>query len=94
MRLLALTPSSEAADIGQLSLEPGEPVAVLLGAEGPGLSSGTLAAADQRVRIPMSGTVDSINVGSAAAIAFYAVSRARARAGPEAGERSCDHRDG
>jgi tRNA G18 (ribose-2'-O)-methylase SpoU len=94
MRLLALTPSSEAADIGQLSLEPGEPVAVLLGAEGPGLSSGTLAAADQRVRIPMSGTVDSINVGSAAAIAFYAVSRARARAGPEAGKRSRDHRDG
>jgi tRNA G18 (ribose-2'-O)-methylase SpoU len=45
---------------------------VLLGAEGPGLSRGWLDAADVRVRIPMRESVDSLNVATAAAIAFYA----------------------
>ncbi|MEM8922781.1 MAG: RNA methyltransferase [Actinomycetota bacterium] len=79
MRLLALTPAPDAVDIATLSLDADEPVALMLGAEGPGLSRAALDAADQRVRIPMSGTVDSINVGSAAAVAFYAVLQARAR---------------
>jgi tRNA G18 (ribose-2'-O)-methylase SpoU len=52
-----------------------ERVAVLLGAEGPGLSAAVLAAADHRVTIPMRTPGDSLNVASAAAIAFYAVSR-------------------
>jgi tRNA G18 (ribose-2'-O)-methylase SpoU len=43
---------------------------VLLGAEGPGLSAGALAAADQLVRIPMARGVDSLNVATAAAVAF------------------------
>jgi tRNA G18 (ribose-2'-O)-methylase SpoU len=49
----------------------GERVALLLGAEGPGLSAAALAAADVRVRIPMSGGVDSLNVATAAAVAFH-----------------------
>ncbi len=77
MRLLALTPSPDADDISGLRLGADEPVGLLLGAEGPGLNKATLAAADQRVRIPMAGSVDSINVGSAAAVAFYAVAQAR-----------------
>jgi tRNA G18 (ribose-2'-O)-methylase SpoU len=77
IRLLALTPAPDADDIAELRLGRDEPVALLLGAEGPGLTEATLAAADQRVRIPMAGQVDSINVGSAAAVAFYAVGRAR-----------------
>jgi tRNA G18 (ribose-2'-O)-methylase SpoU len=44
--------------------------AVLVGAEGPGLSNGALDAADQQVRIPMAGGVDSLNVATAAAVAF------------------------
>lgn len=76
-RLLALTPDPHAVDIGNLCLDADEPVALLLGAEGPGLTSDTLNAADTRLRIPMSGTVDSLNVGSAAAVAFYAVQQAR-----------------
>ena len=51
-----------------------ERVAVLLGAEGPGLSAGALAAADRRVRIPIADGVDSLNVGHAAAVAFAALS--------------------
>ena len=67
--LLALTPAAEAVPLR--SIYPVPPRwAVLLGAEGPGLSAGALAAADRLVRIPMSGGVDSLNVATAAAVAF------------------------
>ena len=45
-------------------------VALLLGAEGPGLTDAALAAADRRLRIPMAAGVDSLNVATAAAIVF------------------------
>lgn len=83
VRLLALTPGDpdvpgrEALDIAELVVERDERVALLLGSEGPGLTAGTLEAVHQRVRIPMSRNVDSINVGSAAAVAFYALQQAR-----------------
>lgn len=44
---------------------------LLLGAEGPGLSPGAIAAADLSVRIDMVPSVDSINVATAAAIALH-----------------------
>jgi tRNA G18 (ribose-2'-O)-methylase SpoU len=46
-------------------------VALLVGAEGPGLSAGALAAADDAVGIPMAPGVDSLNVATAAAIALF-----------------------
>jgi tRNA G18 (ribose-2'-O)-methylase SpoU len=48
-------------------------VALLLGAEGPGLSDGALALSDVVVTIPMADGVDSINVATAAAVAFHAL---------------------
>jgi tRNA G18 (ribose-2'-O)-methylase SpoU len=48
-------------------------VAILVGSEGPGLTPAALRSADMRVRIPMSGGVDSLNVATAAAIAFAAL---------------------
>jgi len=66
---VALTPAREAADIATLQW-PAR-TALLLGAEGPGLSDEWLRAADLRVRIPMVRDVDSLNVATAAAIAFY-----------------------
>ncbi len=48
--------------------------ALLFGAEGPGLSDAALATADQLVRIPMATGVDSLNVATAAAVAFAAFS--------------------
>ncbi|MEZ5382805.1 MAG: RNA methyltransferase [Microthrixaceae bacterium] len=75
--LLALTPATDALDIGALRAGDDDPVALLVGAEGPGLSSAVLGAADLRVRIPLSGGVDSLNVGAAAAVAAYALGRAR-----------------
>ena len=46
-------------------------VAVLVGAEGPGLTETAMRASDVRVRIPMSRGTDSLNVATAAALAFY-----------------------
>lgn len=56
-------------------LDVPERVAVLLGAEGPGLSAAALAATDRRVRIPIRPGVDSLNVGHAAAVTFAALDR-------------------
>ncbi len=79
-RLLALTPAPDAVPIGELlagagarpgRVPPGTRLALLLGAEGDGLSSRWRDQADLSVRIPMSRGVDSLNVASAAAIACY-----------------------
>jgi tRNA G18 (ribose-2'-O)-methylase SpoU len=48
-------------------------MAIMVGSEGPGLTQDALRAADVRVRIPMAGGVDSLNVATAAAIAFAAL---------------------
>ncbi len=68
--LAALTPSGDGPP-GALAGE--DRVALLLGAEGPGLTDEALALADHRVRIPMAPGVDSLNVATAAAVAFHAV---------------------
>ena len=68
LRLLAMTPRDSADDLRAI-VTPHR-WALLLGAEGPGLSEIALAAADQQVRIPMAGDVDSLNVATAAAVAF------------------------
>jgi tRNA G18 (ribose-2'-O)-methylase SpoU len=73
--LWALTPDPVADSLWDLDIPP--KIAVLLGAEGPGLSSDALAAADRHVRIPIDPAVDSLNVGHAAAIAFAALGRFR-----------------
>jgi tRNA G18 (ribose-2'-O)-methylase SpoU len=73
--LLALTPDPAAEPLPGIS--PGGRLAVLLGAEGPGLSPAVLAAADRRLRIPLAAGVDSLNLASAAAIAFHALALER-----------------
>ncbi len=49
-------------------------VALVLGAEGDGLTPEALAAADTIVRIPMAHGIDSLNVAATAAVAMYALS--------------------
>jgi tRNA G18 (ribose-2'-O)-methylase SpoU len=71
-RLLAMTPVSDSATLSAaMTTMRGERVAILVGAEGPGLSHAALKASDQRVRVPMSRGTDSLNVATAAALAFY-----------------------
>lgn len=69
--VVALTPGPGAVEIGGLGVGDRDRVAFLLGAEGPGLSPAALSAADVAARIPLAAGVDSLNVASAAAVAFY-----------------------
>ncbi|MFI9310060.1 TrmH family RNA methyltransferase [Streptomyces triculaminicus] len=75
--LLALTPHEKATSMDEAAPHRLERVALMLGAEGDGLSDRALRAADEWVRIPMAHGVDSLNVGAAAAVAFYAVTTGR-----------------
>lgn len=79
-RIVALTPAADsipvddAADSGMFDGR----VALVVGAEGPGLSSAALAEADQRVCVPMAPGVDSINVATClAVVGAFAASRRR-----------------
>ena len=53
------------------------PVAFLFGNEGAGLSQETIRGTDQRVSIPMRGSVESLNVGVAAGILLFEAARQR-----------------
>jgi len=70
---VALTPAPGAEALGALLADRPERVALVLGAEGPGLTSAVLDAADRQVRIPMAPDVDSVNVATAAAIVLSAL---------------------
>lgn len=76
-RLLAMTPDPSAQTLAQAMGGLAEQkLAVLVGAEGPGLTETAMRASDMRVRIPMSRGTDSLNVATAAALAFYERARA------------------
>ena len=67
----ALTPSSEACSLFEMPIP--DKVALIAGAEGPGLTAEARAACRFEVRIPMHRGVDSLNLGHALAIAMAAV---------------------
>lgn len=72
---VALTPAGHAEDVRQVARElAGTPVALLVGAEGPGLSAGVLAKV-RNARIPMAPGVGSLNVATAAAVALHCFSQ-------------------
>jgi tRNA G18 (ribose-2'-O)-methylase SpoU len=73
--LLALTPAADAVPVQRLSTVDRQRPALLLGAEGAGLSRAALDASDKRVVIPMRRGVDSLNIAAAAAVAFWELSR-------------------
>jgi tRNA G18 (ribose-2'-O)-methylase SpoU len=66
--IIAATPAETAESCRAMRLEACGQVAVLLGAEGSGLSANMLQTATRRVRIPMAEGVDSLNVGVATAL--------------------------
>lgn len=68
---LALTP--EATALEEFALTVPEKLALVLGTEGNGLSSEAVRSADHVVSIPMRGSVDSLNVAAAGAVAMWAL---------------------
>lgn len=82
--LVALAPHSSTGPAARPPISPAQlsgriagasAVAVAVGAEGSGLSTGALRAADEIVSIPMAPGMDSLNVATAAAITFYELTR-------------------
>ncbi len=74
LRIVACTEKA-LMDIGTADLST--PSVLVLGAEGEGISEPVLALADEQVRIPMAGSIGSLNVGVAAGIALYAALQKR-----------------
>jgi tRNA G18 (ribose-2'-O)-methylase SpoU len=69
----ALALSPDAVSLDELAADPPSRLALVLGTEGDGLRPATVSSSDLVVRIPMSGGVDSLNVGAASAVAFWAL---------------------
>ena len=66
---MALCDESVSIDDEKLMAE--EKLAIILGTEGDGLATATIADCDYTVKIPMSHGVDSLNVAAASAVAFW-----------------------
>ncbi len=68
---VALVTDRDAIPIADHAPDAGARVALLIGAEGPGLDGRTALSCDARVRIPISGEIDSLNASVAGAIALH-----------------------
>lgn len=77
--LVATTPDT---DLLHTDVDYTGPVAIAVGTEKTGLEDDMLAAATHRVRIPMRGRADSLNVATSAAIVLYEAVRQRLAATP------------
>ncbi len=71
--IAALALADDAVPLRSFAQNASDRVALVLGAEGDGLSAAAIAAADAVVTIPMAGGVDSLNVAAASAVAVYAL---------------------
>ncbi|AKT50619.1 TrmH family RNA methyltransferase [Arsenicicoccus sp. oral taxon 190] len=72
--VVAATPDT---DVEYTDVDFTGPVAIAVGAEKTGLTDSFLDAADVRVRIPMTGRANSLNVATSAAIVIYEAVRQR-----------------
>ena len=70
-KTVAMALRNDSLSIADPVLNAEEKLAIVLGTEGDGLASDTIANCDYTVKIPMSHGVDSLNVAAASAVAFY-----------------------
>ena len=70
-KTVAMALRDDSVGIDNQTLQAEEKLAIVLGTEGDGLSSQTIADCDYTVKIPMSHGVDSLNVAAASAVAFW-----------------------
>ena len=71
--IAALALADDALTLDDFARDAPERIALILGAEGDGLTRSTVQSADLVVRVPMSGGVDSLNVAAASAVALWAL---------------------
>ena len=74
---LQLVAATEHSTIDYTQADFRQPVAIVMGAEDVGISEDILEMCDTRVRIPMSGTIESLNVSVAAGVMIYEMVRQR-----------------
>lgn len=74
MRVLAATPS---ADVSYTDVDLNESIAIAVGTEDEGLTDFWMQSADVKVKIPMTGKVNSLNVSIATALITYEAVRQR-----------------
>lgn len=67
----AMALSEQSVSIRDQRLAAAKRLAIVLGTEGEGLATDTIASCDYTVRIPMAHGVDSLNVAAASAVAFW-----------------------
>lgn len=72
-KVAAMALSDNSVSVSNEALKKERKLAVLLGAEGPGLDKETINACDYTVKIPMFHGVDSLNVAAASAVAFWEI---------------------
>ena len=70
-RTVAMALRNDSVRLDDPRLAAKEKLAIVMGTEGDGLASSTIASCDYTVRIPMYHGVDSLNVAAASAVAFY-----------------------
>lgn len=71
--IAALALTDDAVSLRSFAANAPDRVALVLGAEGEGLTPEALAVADTAVKIPMAHGIDSLNVAASAAVAMYAL---------------------
>lgn len=74
---VAMALRNDSVSIDDPRLTSAEKLAVILGSEGDGLASETIADCDYTVKIPMAHGVDSLNVAAASAVAFWELGKKR-----------------
>ena len=74
-KTVAMALRDDSFSIDDPQLHEQEKLAIILGTEGDGLASDTIADCDYTVKIPMSHGVDSLNVAAASAVAFWELGR-------------------
>jgi tRNA G18 (ribose-2'-O)-methylase SpoU len=78
-QIVALTPHPDAVPLPEFASRAGERLVLVVGSEGPGLGSESMARADAKVRIAVDPRADSLNVVTAAAIALHALGDEKGR---------------
>lgn len=70
--IAGMTLAEDSITLDELVARDHPMLALAFGTEGHGLTARTAAVVDVRVRIPMAGGIDSLNVAASSAVAFYA----------------------